>query len=306
MKTEKQQHQQKFLFFGGKGGVGKTTMAASTAVMLADKGFKTTIVSTDPTVSLSAVFNQKISATQKTKIDKVDRLYAVNINPSEATGLFQSRLSNALGNITNTFGGDLISTPCAEEMATFDQFVRFLDEDDSDVVVFDTAPTGHSLRELAMPFDWANFLQKQVKERKDLSVLMNLDQREDTIAHLEKEKKRYDRAIEALKDSDKTIYTLVLIPAHLPIEETSSAVKDLKTLGIKVNSFIINQMIPSEEVKNNSYLKARYDVQQRYLDIIEEKFGYGFVQKMPMLNSDVFDVDTLRKVSRNLEIKLED
>ena len=86
----------KYLFFGGKGGVGKTTMASATAVWLANAGYKTTIVSTDHTVSLSAIFNQKISATEKTKIEQVKNLWGVNINPSEATGVFQKRLSGTL------------------------------------------------------------------------------------------------------------------------------------------------------------------------------------------------------------------
>jgi len=117
-----------YLFFGGKGGVGKTTMASATAVWMANAGHKTTIVSTDPTVSLSAIFHQEISATEKTKIRQVDNLWGVNINPSEATGVFQKRLSGTLGGLTNMLGGDIISTPCAEEMAACDQFVEFLDD----------------------------------------------------------------------------------------------------------------------------------------------------------------------------------
>lgn len=290
----------KFLFFGGKGGVGKTTMAAATAVWMADKGYKTTIVSTDPTVSLSAIFHQEISAVEKTKINLVENLYGVNINPSEATGVFQGRLSKTLGGLTDTVGGDLISVPCAEEMAAFDQFVEFLDDKESEVVVFDTAPTGHSLRELSLPFNWADFLQKQVEERKELAVLMRMGDAEDASTQLEQEKKRYENAIEVLKNGEQTIYSLVLLPAYLPIEETRSAALDLGGLGISVPSFIVNQLIPQREIMGNRFLQARFNTQDRYMNEIEQSFGHGFIRKLMMLETDVHDIDTLRIIGKNL------
>lgn len=140
----------KYLFFGGKGGVGKTTLATTTAVWFADHGYKTTIVSTDPTVSLSAMFGQQIGGESVVPINHVPNLCGLNINPHDAKGVFQQRLNSVMGQMTGTFGGDVISTPCAEEMATFDQFVTFLEGSNSDIVVFDTAPTGKSLRELGL------------------------------------------------------------------------------------------------------------------------------------------------------------
>jgi len=283
----------KYLFFGGKGGVGKTTMASATAVWMANAGYKTTIVSTDPTVSLSAIFHQEISAAEKTKIVQVENLWGVNINPTEATGVFQKRLSGTLGGLTNMLGGDIISTPCAEEMAAFDQFVEFLADKDSDVVVFDTAPTGHSLRELAMPFDWADFLKNQIKDRNELAAVMQLEDTEDTIAQLEADKARYNNAIDVLKDSDKTVYTLVLLPAFLPIEETRSALSDLSKLGVNVRTFIVNQLIPMEAIQDNAFLKARYQTQEKYMLIINQEFGKGILTTLPMLETDVYDVNTL-------------
>ena len=283
----------KYLFFGGKGGVGKTTMASATAVWMANAGYKTTIVSTDPTVSLSAIFNQEISATEKTKIEQVDNLWGVNINPSEATGVFQKRLSGTLGGLTNMLGGDIISTPCAEEMAAFDQFVEFLDDKDSEVVVFDTAPTGHSLRELAMPFDWADFLKKQIKDRNELAAVMQLEDTAETITQLEADKARYNNAIEVLKDSDKTVYTLVLLPAFLPIEETKSALTDLNKLGVNVRTFVVNQLIPTEAIQGNIFLEKRYQTQEKYMSIINQEFENGIITTLPMLETDVYDVNTL-------------
>jgi len=290
----------KYLFFGGKGGVGKTTMAAATAVWMANAGYKTTIVSTDPTVSLSAIFHQRISATEKTEIAQVRNLWGININPSEATGVFQSRLSTTLGGLTNMLGGDIISTPCAEEMAAFDQFVEFLDDKESDVVVFDTAPTGHSLRELAMPFDWADFLRKQIKDRNELAALMRLEDTEETIAQLEADKERYNNAINVLKDADRTVYTLVLLPAFLPIEETKSALSDLNKLGVNVRTFIINQLIPENAIQGNVYLEKRYLNQEKYMSIINRDFGNGLIVTLPMLDTDVYDIDTLKIIGSKI------
>ena len=118
----------KFVFFGGKGGVGKTTMAAATAIWLADNGKDTLIVATDPTVSLSAIYEQKIGETDVTKIDTVKNLCGLNINPKKATGVFQGRLEGMMQNVTSLFGSEVTSTPCAEEMAAFDQFVSFLQD----------------------------------------------------------------------------------------------------------------------------------------------------------------------------------
>src|SRR5512138_2800260 len=139
----------KYLFFGGKGGVGKTTVSTATAVWFADHGYRTIIVSTDPTVSLSAIFSQRVGGESPVQIHEVKNLCGININPQDAKGVFQARLNNVMSQVTGALGGDMVSTPCAEEMATFDQFVSFLEHPEGEVIVFDTAPTGKTLRELA-------------------------------------------------------------------------------------------------------------------------------------------------------------
>lgn len=135
---------------------------------------------------------------ERTPIQHVPNLCGLNINPQDAKGVFQQRLTSMMGQMTGTFGNDVISTPCVEEMATFDQFVTFLQEPDADVIVFDTAPTGKTLRELAMPFDWAGFLQKQIQEGKELAKLMNMD--DDSFAGLERDRRRYEHALNVLRN----------------------------------------------------------------------------------------------------------
>ncbi|MFA5866856.1 MAG: TRC40/GET3/ArsA family transport-energizing ATPase [Actinomycetota bacterium] len=288
----------KYLFFGGKGGVGKTTLATATAVWFADHDYRTTIVSTDPTVSLSAMFSQKIGGEARVPVRHVPNLCGLNINPKDAKGVFQQRLNSVVGQMLGTFGGDVVSTPCAEEMATFDQFVTFLEEPDSDVIIFDTAPTGKTLRELAMPFDWAGFLQKQIQEGKKLAEVMNMDG--NSFEGLEQDKQRYENALSVLRDRTSTSFSLVLLPERLPIEETESAISGLDHLGIPVQALVVNQCILPEVIEGNRFLAARANLQARYLDEIETRFAELTRVSLPLLDRDVSDISTLRQVGEIL------
>jgi arsenite-transporting ATPase len=288
----------KYLFFGGKGGVGKTTVATATAVWFADHGYKTTIVSTDPTVSLSAMFGQEIKGDIRVPIRHVSNLCGLNINPNDAKGVFQRRLNSVIGQMTGTFGGDVVSTPCMEEMATFDQFVTFLEEPYSEVIVFDTAPTGKTLRELAMPFDWAGFLQKQIQEGRKLAQLMNMYS--NSFEELERDKRRYEEALRVLRNRSTTVFTLVLLPERLPIEETRSAIAGLGRLGIPVQALVVNQCILPEVIEGNRFLAARAKLQARYMEEINTRFGDLIRSRLPLLDRDVSDLSTLREVGEML------
>lgn len=288
----------KYLFFGGKGGVGKTTLATTTAVWFADHGYKTTIVSTDPTVSLSAMFDQRIGGEEAVPIHHVPNLCGLNINPHDAKGVFKKRLDGLMGQIKDNFGSDGMSTPCAEEMATFDQFVSFLEKPEGDVIVFDTAPTGKSLRELAMPFDWAGFMQKQIEEGQKFAGLMGMD--ESSLEDLNRDKRRYDAALAVLRDRDTSVFTLVLLPERLPIEETQSAVNGLKELGIPVQALVVNQSILPEVIEGNRFLAARAKLQAKYQGEIENRFGDFVRASLPLLDRDVSDLSTLQHVGELL------
>lgn len=287
----------KFLFFGGKGGVGKTTMAAATAIWLADNGQDTLIVATDPTVSLSVTYEQNISETDITKIDMVENLCGLNINPKKATGVFQGRLEGMMQNITNLFGNEVVSTPCAEEMAAFDQFVSFLQDNSYDHVVFDTAPTGHTLRELSMPFDWSGYMAAQIKNRKELTAALGLNDDEEMLENLEKEKQRYEKAVKSLSDENLSAFNLILLPEKLPIEETARAIDDLAKFGIGVQSLIVNEVIPPDVLKGNWFLEKRRTTQEKYLQEIDDRFNGMLQKEVPLFETDIYGVENLRKVA---------
>ncbi len=289
----------KFLFFGGKGGVGKTTIAAATATWLADQGCNTLIVATDPTVSLSATYEQKIGETEITKIDKIENLCGLNINPKKATGVFQTRLQGMMQNFDQILGKDAISSPCAEEMAAFDQFVTYLGDKKYDHVVFDTAPTGHTLRELSMPFDWSGYMTNQIKNRKELSeALGGVD--ESTIEGLKKEKQRYDQAVRSLSDESISAFNLVMLPEKLPIEETARAMADLSKFGINVAALIVNEVIPKEVLNGNWFLERRRATQEKYFREIEIRFKDVLRKDVPLFDTDIYGIQSLRKVGKHL------
>jgi arsenite-transporting ATPase len=290
----------KFLFFGGKGGVGKTTMASATATWLADRGYKTLIVATDPTVSLSAIYEQDIGETDLTVIEGQENLCGLNINPKKAMGVFQKRMNNMMEGFSTLFGSELLSTPCTEEIAAFDQFVSHMADTEHDKVVFDTAPTGHTLRELSMPFDWSGYIANQIESRKELSELMGFVYDENMINDLRKEKERYDAAVRALSDQSISAFNLVLLPEKLPVDETERAVEDLGSFGIKVPGIIINEVIPREVLQGNWFLERRRATQDKYLAIIEEKFKDMVRREVPLFETDIYGVESLRKVGKIL------
>ena len=158
--------QTKFILFSGKGGVGKTSMASTTAVYHALMGRKTLIVTTDPAANLSDVFEQEIGH-RITPISGLPNLEAIEINPDNATEEYKER---SLAPMRELFDEDLIkvaeeqlSGPCTEEMAAFDKFIDFMETDDYDVVIFDTAPTGHTIRLLELPVDWSRHIEESAK-----------------------------------------------------------------------------------------------------------------------------------------------
>lgn len=288
----------KYLFFGGKGGVGKTSVSTATAVWFADHGYSTTIVSTDPTVSLSAIFHQEIRGDNLVPIEQVSNLCGLNINPTDAKGVFQSRLDNLMGQMGGILSGDVISTPCAEEMATFDQFVGFLEHPKSEVIVFDTAPTGKTLRELAMPFDWAGFMEKQIREGKELAHLMNMD--ESSFESLNRDKQRFENALRVLRDPVNTIFSLVLLPERLPVEETQSAMNGLDKLGIPVQALVVNQTIQPQVIEGNRFLAARARLQARYQTEIDQRFASLERAWLPLFDHDISNLPSLREVGEFL------
>mgnify|MGYP005832220363 FL=1 len=270
-----------FIFFSGKGGVCKTSMACATAVYHADQGRKTLIVTTDPASNLADVFQQPIGH-KVTPIESVGNLWATEIDPDRATEEYKDR---ALAPIRALFPPEVVqvmeeqlSGPCTAEVAAFDRFVDFLDVGNEgqafEVVIFDTAPTGHTLRLLELPVDWSRHIEEAAEGSGQTCL--------GPVAAIQESKAKNDRAVALMRDPACTTFAFVLQPEATPIKETRRAVAELSKLGIKTHWLIINGIIPEEEGRN-PFLAERIQMQARYLAQIERELPLP-ARRMPLLD----------------------
>jgi arsenite-transporting ATPase len=284
----------KFIFFSGKGGVGKTSMACTHAVRYADEGKRTLIVTTDPASNLADVFEQEIGH-QVTPIADVPNLSAMEIDPDKAT---QEYIDRAMAPIRAAFPPQIVevmeeqmSGPCTAEVAAFDRFTDFLDlpADNGaafDIVIFDTAPTGHTIRLLELPAEWSQSIDAASAGSGQTCL--------GPAAAIQDAKHKYERALAAMRQTSQTSFVFVLHPEAISIKETRRAIEELRKLDIENFSLIINGIIPPEGAQNPLFA-ARAEMQSRYLDQIEHDFDYP-KQRMVLLADEIRGARKLRRV----------
>lgn len=284
----------KYIFFSGKGGVGKTSMACTTGVYYADKGIKTLIVTTDPAANLSDVFDQEIGH-KITKINGLNMLYAMEINSYEATKEYKER---ALAPMRELFDEELIqiadeqlSGPCTEEMAAFDKFIDFMSEDTYDVIIFDTAPTGHTIRLLELPVDWSKHIEESSKGSGQTCL--------GPVSLIQDSKNKYDEAVTKLRDKNLTKFIFVMQPEQTSLDETIRASEELRSIGITTNEVIINGLIPVEEA-GTIFFKSRYEMQQGYISKAMNKLSSVNFKTMELLDRELKSVDVFRDCAMKL------
>ena len=279
----------KFIFFSGKGGVGKSTMSCATAVWLARKGYKTLIVTTDPAPNLGDIFQQEIGH-HVTSIKNVPNLYAVEINPDAASQDYRERMVSPLKGVLDQKNLDAmmeqLKSPCVDEVAAFDSFIEFMDDPKYDAVVFDTAPTGHTIRLLELPSGWSTELDKGGSTCIGPS------------SSLQGAKAKYKKAIGYLQDGMKTSFIFVLKPERSSISETNRSMEELSKLGIKTNSLIINGVLPAK-VATDAFFKKKKEEEDRMLKEIKDDFVQNELQ-YPLQENELNGVDALESVASYL------
>jgi len=280
-----------YIFFSGKGGVGKTSMASTTAVYHADQGKKTLIVTTDPASNLADVFEQPIGH-HVTPITGVPNLWAMEIDPDEATREYKER---SLAPMRGLFDDEMLkvveeqlSGPCTEEMASFDKFTDFMEDDNWDVIIFDTAPTGHTLRLLELPVEWS----KHIKDSAEGSGQTCMG----PVALIQDSKKKYDDAVARLRDTSRTQFIFVMQAEQTSLEETSRSVTELAAIGVATSRIIVNGLVPEAETVNPFFWKRR-DMQLTYLERAKQLYAGIPVQTMELLDSEIKGVAMFRKVA---------
>jgi arsenite-transporting ATPase len=284
----------RYLFFSGKGGVGKTTMACATAVQEADGGVKTLIVTTDPASNLADVFEQPIGH-QVTPITGVPNLWAMEIDPDKATEEYRERI---MGPFRELMPEDVIKvleeqfrSPCTTEIAAFDRFVDFMDGSEFDLVIFDTAPTGHTIRLLELPVDWSKFISDSVKGAGQTCL--------GPVQAIQESKDKYDRAIDLLRNPRHTRFVFVIQPEQTAIFETERSATELKRIGIESQELIVNGMLPSE-VCEQPLFRKRYEMQQQHLTEIHKRFLLP-AREILLQDGEVKGVKSLRKMALALQ-----
>lgn len=248
-----------FLFFTGKGGVGKTSTACASAVALADEGKKVLLVSTDPASNLQDVLEVELSNIP-TLIPNVPNLTACNLDPEEAARNYREKVigpyRGKLPESVVVTMEEQLSGACTVEIAAFDEFTSLLADhsivNKYDYIIFDTAPTGHTLRLLQLPTAWTGFLEESTHGASCLGPLSGLDDK----------KELYSKTVEALSDPTKTTLCLVSRPEVSSIQEANRASVELRGIGIENQILIMNGIlqnhVPSDAVSSAFFYRQQH------------------------------------------------
>lgn len=281
-----------YLFFTGKGGVGKTSVACATAVALADQGKKVLLVSTDPASNLQDVFGMELTR-EPLVIPSVKNLFASNIDPEEAARVYREKTvgpyRDKLPESVVKQMEEQLSGACTVEIAAFDEFSHLLADDDIfhqfDHVLFDTAPTGHTLRLLSLPTAWSGFLEKSTHGASCLGPLSGLGDKKDM----------YQKAVESLSDGEKTTLILVARPEESTLIEAKRASLELGDIGIKKQMLIVNGLLQSHE-PNDDVSIAFYEGQREALKKTPEELKDIQTLSLPYVSYSLTGIDRLRQV----------
>jgi arsenite/tail-anchored protein-transporting ATPase len=301
--------EKKIYFIGGKGGVGKSTTSAAMALLLAQKGKKILLVSTDPAHNTGDLFHRNFSG------GKIERA-TENLDVLEIDSEQESRnyINGVKGNLKGLVKATMLeevnrqidmaaSSPGAEEAALFDKITSLVLEEitNYDAIVFDTAPTGHTIRLLTLPElmgVWMDgLLERRKKVNENYAQWMNDGEiSEDPLYEkLNERKNRFKRVREILLDETQTQYVFVLNAERLPILETTKAIDTLHHHGIHVNSVVVNKVIPDEA--DGRFMEQRRANERVYLDEIKDKFRKQRQIFLPLLEHDISSLATLELIS---------
>ena len=293
----------KIIFFGGKGGVGKTTCSASYAVFSAKSGLKTLLVSTDPAHSTSDIFEKKIEDNITNILPNLD---AIEISGEKESKIYMDKVKVSLKNVVSPVIVKEINkqidaasiSPGTEEAALFDKMIEIITEksEEYDRIIFDTAPTGHTVRLLTLPELLGAWLDTLIKKRSKSVTLMSMANHHgkthnediDNDEVIKILRNRYDKINQAKKImmEDKLLSFIFVINAEkLPIDETAKAISILEKYNILVEGLIVNKILPDN--MKDDFWKSKKEQEQKYLDIIEETFKGKKIFKLPLLQEDM-------------------
>lgn len=280
----------KYLFYTGKGGVGKTSMACATALSLADHGKKVLLISTDPASNLQDVFAMELT-NKAMQIPDVPNLFVANLDPIQAAAEYrESVVAPYRGKLPDAVLNNMeeqLSGSCTVEIAAFNEFSNFITnkaiESEYDHIIFDTAPTGHTLRMLQLPSAWSNFISESTHGASCLGQLSGL----------EGKKSIYKQAVDTLADSKLTTLVLVTRPESAPLKEATRASKELKEIGVQNQILIVNGALTTADDKISQKL---FEKQQAALASIPSELQELTMYMVPLRAYNVTGLANVRSL----------
>ncbi|MGQ9466289.1 MAG: ArsA family ATPase [Anaerolineae bacterium] len=311
-----QQHpERRYIMFGGKGGLGKTTFSAATAYWLAQQGYKVLVFSVDPQASLSDIFQQDIFG--KGAVEIIPGLFAQEIDADQRIREYQEEIRQK---ILNMYGLEKVpneiedyiqaaaAEPAMEESAIFDQVVDIIVSGDYDYYIYDLVPLGHALYYLSMASVYDQWIAKITKLREEMqeyaqvAALMRRDKEleEDKIlAELQDIRYRINTSSSILTDKEKTAFFFVLVPEEMIILDTVKAAGLFAKFQVPISGYIVNRVIPTELEQQQipEYLRHRIQMQRKYLEEIHQRFGNQVLAYIPEFERDITGLEMIRRMA---------
>ncbi len=307
--------ERRYIMFGGKGGLGKTTFSAATAYWLAQQGKKVLVFSVDPQASLSDIFQKDIFGKGPVKI--MENLWAQEIDADQHIKAYQGEIRKK---ILDMYGFDSVpdeieqyiqaasAEPAMEESAIFDAVVDIVVEGNYDYYIYDLVPLGHALYYLSMAKvydEWINKITKLREEMREYEEMVSRLKREketeedQILRELQYIRGRINASSQILTDKEKTAFFFVVIPEEMILIDTRKAADLFAKFDVPISGYVVNRVVPRELLKENipPYLKNRIEMQDKYLAQIDEFFGKQVASRVPELERDVTGLDMIRKLS---------
>jgi len=306
------------LFFGGKGGVGKTTLASTVALLASQQGHKTLLVSTDPAHSTSDVLEVALGPEPQ---EVRPNLWAMEIDPAIEADRYIEEVKARIAEATPPRLAAEVErqidiarvTPGAEESALFDRFTRIADDVGVkyDRLLFDTAPLGHTLRLMALPELMGAWISGLISRREKVNVLGKMwrnvagaaagsesDREDPVLGALKERQARFDRARSLITNDKRAGFVFVVTAEHLPVKETERSVATLEKYGIPVAGIFLNQVVPKDA--EGPLMVSRREQQATYVERVGELFGRYPIHQVPLLDGKLHGFEALDRLVRTL------
>jgi arsenite-transporting ATPase len=305
----------RYVFFGGKGGVGKTVLAGVTALHLAKQGRRVLLASTNPVHSLSGLLGQDVFG-KHTPVRGAPNLWALEIDTREAIDRSKKEIRDKIqwflkfaeiSTKADEFVEAASTNPAFEESAMFENMVDLMFKNEYEVYVFDTAPTANARRLLGMSKVYGLWVQKMVKSRQEAQSLRELlsftkkKEEDPLMTYLVDFRKRIEHARELLTDPEKTAFFFVTLPEALPIAVIRRFMGWFTDFGIPVGGVVVNMVIdPSEATSTSEFVRNRVAMQTGYMGEIRQDFSGQVRAVIPLFDSDIRGVEMLGRAGERL------